>query len=310
MNVGVIGTGNMGENHLRTYATLRNHCTLVGVFDVDQSRCQDAASRYGTIAYNSLDALLNDVDAVSITVPTPFHYEVGMACIQKGVHVLMEKPIAATELEAIALKNAANKANITLQVGHIELFNPLIKTLRTIVKQEKILAIETHRMAPFHEQMRNIDVVHDLMIHDLYLVHALSGKHFEELHTFGITDENPSHASVIARSKEGIIVELTASFRSTKKVRSIIILAEDAYISADLLSNQITITRRLDQLTYGYPRTSTETIYIPSYLQPLTIELQDFLDCIKAKRTPSVSADEGIKALQLSSMISDAIKKK
>ncbi|GAJ98405.1 Gfo/Idh/MocA family protein [Geomicrobium sp. JCM 19055] len=104
MNVGVIGTGNMGENHLRTYATLRNHCTLVGVYDVDQLKCADAANRYGAVAYNSLDALLDDVDAVSITVPTPFHYEVGMACIRKGVHVLMEKPIAATELEAIALK--------------------------------------------------------------------------------------------------------------------------------------------------------------------------------------------------------------
>ncbi|MFB4160349.1 Gfo/Idh/MocA family oxidoreductase [Geomicrobium sp. JSM 1781026] len=308
MKIGVIGAGNMGENHLRTYASMPRHCELIGVYDVDQSKRDRAAEQYMITSFPSLETLLESVDAVSITVPTPYHFEVGMTCIEYGIHMLMEKPIASTEDEAKELQKAAMKADVTLQVGHIELFNPLIQTLKTILLKEQLLSIETHRMAPFAENTRNVDVVHDLMIHDLYLIHELTGESFDHLHSFGIAETNPSHASVLAKSKQGTIIELTASFRSTKKVRTMQILTDNNHIFADLLQNTITITKTAEPGGATYPKTISENIYIPSFLQPLTLELSDFITNVVNKRTPTVTAQHGIEALKLSNKISNEIK--
>ncbi|GAF15558.1 oxidoreductase [Bacillus sp. JCM 19045] len=149
MKVGVIGAGKMGENHVRTYLSLSQECQFIGLFDVNQVRSNEIADKYHVKAFPTIDTLLKEVDAISITVPTAFHYEIGLACIKHRVHILMEKPIASTLAQAQQLKLQAEKENLCFQVGHIELFNPLVKALQEAIKDEEVIAIETHRMSSF-----------------------------------------------------------------------------------------------------------------------------------------------------------------
>ncbi|MBB6450009.1 virulence factor [Geomicrobium halophilum] len=309
MKVGVIGAGNMGENHVRTYLSLPNLCELVGVFDVDQNKSKQIASNYQIKSFSSIEDLLQQVEAVSITVPTPFHYNVGITCIHHNVHLLMEKPITTTVQEAKALVQKASDQGIILQVGHIELFNPLVQELKKALEKEKIIAIETHRMSPFGGNRKGADVVYELMIHDLYLIHYFIQEEFQEVYTAGkLQAQHPMHARVLATSATGMIAQLTASYKSNKKVRSIEFLTEDAYISADFLGNELTITQSVSQTKGEFPRSMTKSTHTPTFLQPLTLQLTDFLTSVQDISTPTVTGEQGIKALELSSKISDSIK--
>ncbi|WP_160112305.1 Gfo/Idh/MocA family protein [Salicibibacter kimchii] len=310
MKVGVIGAGNMGENHVRTYLSLSNLCELVGVFDVDQNKSKQIAHKYQVNAFSTIEDLLQQVDAVSITVPTQFHYNVGITCIHHDVHLLMEKPITTTVKEAKDLVTKASEQDVILQVGHIELFNPLIQELKKVLDKEKIITIETHRMSPFGGNRKGADVVHELMIHDLYLIPHFIHEDFHEIYTAGkLLAEYPMHARVLAASETGIIAQLTASYKANKSVRSIQFLTEDAYIIANFLRNELTITQTASKTKGEFPKTMTKSTYAPTFLQPLSIQLADFLTSVQDLRTPTVTGEQGIKALELSKNISDAIKR-
>ncbi|MFS0786530.1 Gfo/Idh/MocA family oxidoreductase [Shouchella sp. 1P09AA] len=308
MRVGIIGAGKMGENHLRTYLSLTRECQLVGLYDVDKTRRETMASTYHVQAFSSLDALLKEVDAVSITVPTIYHYDVALACISKGVHMLIEKPIASTVDEATDLKERAERANVQIQIGHIELFNPLMKALQHVLKNERIIAIETHRMSAFSNRLEGVDVVQDLMLHDLYIVGTLlNHEPFKDIYTIGhLSKQMPIHAVAIGKTASGVAIQLTASYQSNKNVRSIHLLTEKTYMVANLLTNELAITRPSDSADL-FPRSITETIQAPSFQKPLSLELQAFLSSIKEKTTPYVTANDGIKALALANQISHAI---
>lgn len=300
MKVGVIGTGNMGENHVRTYLSLHDHCQLVGIYDNDENKGHQIAKKYKVKQFKSMNNLLKSVDAVSIAVPTEFHYNIGLICIQHNVHMLMEKPITNTVVEAKDLLEKASKTEVKLQVGHIELFNPLIQVLTKELENKKVIGIDFHRMSPYDERIKNVDVVKDLMIHDLYILQELFKDKFMEYYALGkIIENTPKHAVVIAKLTEGVIAQLTASFKSKRKSRTIQILTEDAFIEADILKNEIKITQD----------TVTRNIMVDNYIQPLRIQLLDFINCIKLDRKPSVSGEDGIKTLRITNEISDAINK-
>ncbi|WP_059103232.1 Gfo/Idh/MocA family protein [Shouchella shacheensis] len=304
MKVGVIGTGNMGENHVRTYKSLSDICQLVGVYDVNEIKGKEIASKYNVKLFQSLEDLLSEVDAVSITVPTMLHYEVGLTCIKHTVHMLMEKPIASTVNQAKTLVQKANDTGVKIQVGHIELFNPLIQALKKELKNEKVIAIETHRMTP--TKLREIDVVHDLMIHDLYILTELLDDELSELYTLGkLTDTSPTHATVIANSTKGVVVQLTASFKSNKRIRSIQVLTENKYIMADLLQMELSVTHAPREGEFH--RSVMERVHIPAFTQPLALQLTDFLTCVKNGQVPTVAGEDGIQALILTSKISENI---
>lgn len=309
MKVGVIGIGNMGENHVRTYLTLQEHCQFVGIFDNDEKKGHRIAKKYKVKQFQSMVDLLKTVDAVSIAVPTEFHYDIGLTCIEYSVHMLMEKPISSTIVQAKDLLDKSIKAGIKLQVGHIELFNPLIQLLSKELENESIIGIDFHRMSPYDERNKSVDVVKDLMIHDLYILQELLKDEIIAFYALGKTTGNtPEHAVVIAKSLQGVTAQLTASFKSKRKVRTIQILTADAFIEADILKRQIKITRSITENTSKSLVTVTEDIQIDNSIQPLSVQLLDFVNCIKFDTEPSVSGKDGIKALKFTNEISRTIR--
>ncbi|GGB49023.1 gfo/Idh/MocA family oxidoreductase [Virgibacillus dakarensis] len=309
MKVGVIGTGNMGENHVRTYLSLHDHCQLVGIYDSDEKKGQQIAKKYKVKQFQSMPDLLQSVDAVSIAVPTEFHYDIGLTCIRHKVHMLMEKPITSTAVQAEDLHHKAAAAGIKLQIGHIELFNPFIRYLIKELKKESIIGIDFLRMNPYDERIKNVDVVKDLMIHDLYILPELLDDEIVEFYALGnIMENTPKHAAVISRSSQGVTAQLTASFKAKRKIRTMQILTEDAFIEADILNNKIRRTYPMIEHTSHAPITVTENIQIDSSIQPLEIQLLDFLNCIMSDTEPSVTGKDGAKVLMITNEISKTIR--
>jgi len=174
IRVGVIGVGNMGQHHTRVLSRLKN-VELVGVSDINIELGLDTASKYRVRFFEDYYSLIEHVDAVCVAVPTRLHHTVGMHCLRAGIHVLIEKPIAANISEAESLVNAAAESNCILQVGHIERFNPAFKELHNVLRTEEVLALEARRMSPYSDRANDVSVVLDLMIHDIDLLLELAG---------------------------------------------------------------------------------------------------------------------------------------
>jgi len=298
MKVGVIGTGHMGENHVRTYLSLQDHCQFVGIYDHDEKRSCQIAEKYNVSQFQSLEALLQKVDAVSVAVPTEFHYDIGLTCIKYNVHMLMEKPITSTIVQAKDLNQKAINAGVKLQVGHIELYNPLITFLIKELEHSDIIGIEFHRMSPYSDRIKRVDVVKDLMIHDLYILQKIFSEKLLEFYALGKMIENTSkHAAVMIELPEGVIAQLTASFKSKRKLRTIQVLTEEALYEIDILRNEIKITRDKD----------IQTIHMVHDTNPLSIQLLDFINCIQQEKEPYVSGKDGIRTLLITNKIIETI---
>lgn len=308
MKVGVIGTGNMGENHVQTYVSLHPHCECVGIFDTDERKSRIIAKKYNVRQFHSLHDLLQSVDAVSIAVPTEYHYEIGLACIKHKVHMLMEKPITNTTDEAEDLIHRANEAGVKIQVGHIELFNPFIQYLQKEIKNEKIIEIVHERMAPEDKRLKTVDVVKDLMIHDLYIVQHLLNEELKDFQVFGKAAGKVSkHAVVVAKTQNSGTIHLTASFKAREKKRIIRILTEEAYIEADILKREMYISRSLMEVTNKLEVPVRQRISFDGEIQPLYVELLDFIKCIKNDKVPYVTGEDGLNVLKLCNKISEAL---
>lgn len=307
MKVGVIGTGKMGENHVKTYLELKDYCQLVGIFDDDKDRGLEIAQKYNVNQFLTIDELLKNVDAVSIAVPTEFHYNIGLQCIRHKTHMLMEKPITATVDEANDLIQKANQAGVNLQVGHIELFNPLIQLLKKELENKNIIGISFLRMNPYDDRLKNVDVVEDLMIHDLYILAELLQDRFVDFHAAGsIIGSTTKHAAAIIKSFQGVVAKLMASFKSKRRIRKIQVLTEDAFIEADLVNSTLTMSQET-RLNNGFTIPLKKTIIIDQEIKPLYFQLNDFLDCIKRKNPPSVTGEDGKQTLELAMKISQLI---
>ncbi|KGX89269.1 Gfo/Idh/MocA family protein [Pontibacillus marinus] len=312
MEVGVIGAGSMGENHIRVYSNLIDHCKLVGIYEVNEERAIEVSKRYGVKHFKSLDQLLQSVEAVSIAVPTEYHYEIGLKCIEHKVHMLIEKPIAKTVAEAEDLEEKAKIAGVKIQVGHVELYNPTVEILKKILVNEKIIAIDVHRLSPFNRRIESVDVVHDLMIHDLYILYHLLSDEIDTFDAIGrFYDNTIKHAIAIATFQKGTIAQLTASFKTEGKIRTIRVITEDAFIQADLLNKTILISRStsffVNSFSSNYNQQSiVEKVMIPQK-EPLSVELEEFLNNIQNNKDPAITAKDGIKALSMTTAISEKI---
>ena len=174
IRIGVIGVGNMGQHHTRILSFMKD-VELVGVSDINVERGLETASKYKVRFFEDYCDLLPHVDAICVAVPTRLHYAVGINCLLAGIHVLIEKPIAASISEAESLVNAAAESQCILQVGHIERFNPAFRELSQVLKTEEVLALEAHRMSPYSARANDVSVVLDLMIHDIDLLLELAG---------------------------------------------------------------------------------------------------------------------------------------
>jgi predicted dehydrogenase len=313
IRVGVIGVGNMGQHHTRVLSLLKD-VELVGVSDVNVERGIDTASKYRVHFFEDYRELLQHVDAVCVAVPTRAHYAVGTTCLQEGVHVLIEKPIAASISEAEALVNAAAESRCILQVGHIERFNPAFQELNKVLKTEELLALEAHRMSPYSDRANDVSVVLDLMIHDIDLLLELVGAPVVKLTASGSRAPDSSYldyVTAILGFANGIVATLTASKVTHRKIRRISAHCRNSLTEADFLNNEILIHRKTTAncLTdYGqilYRQDGLIEKVQTSNIEPLHAELEHFVNCVRGGNQPSVGGEQALKALRLASLIEE-----
>lgn len=314
IRVGVIGVGRMGKHHCRIYSNLR-HVDFVGAYDIDQEALRNVANLYDVPVISSAEELCGRVDAVSITTPTPSHFDLAMRCLDKGVHVLIEKPITETLDQAEQLIKAVEASDLVFQVGHIERFNPTYVELKNVLEHMNILAINFRRLSPYQGSNTDVDVVLDLMTHDLDLMLDLTHQEPTSISAtgFNLHSNCLDHVSAQLKYETQLLVTLTASRVTEQKIRAIEVTAQGAYIEADLFSKNIDVHRR-SLGEYQYPNhgqvkyhqeSFVEKILVPA-VEPLFKEIEHFVNCILTGQTPEVTARDGMEALRKAFMIREA----
>lgn len=307
MRIGVIGAGNMGEKHINALMALKDQVKLQGIFDNDINKSQAISEKYHIRSFSNMIDLVRSVDAISICVPTKYHYEVANACLNENVHLLIEKPIAANSSEAELIVQKAQLKNVYVQVGHIELYNPTFRLLRELLKHEDIYSINFNRLNPTAIQMESPEVVSDLMIHDVYLLEEITkGDSIKEIVSFKSNKNNHQgndHVTSIVTFHSGLICTLSASYKSKFKKRQIEIITNNSYFDVDLINHTI----KTIQVSTHYPelqdlvsqnKVSTIDISAPEY-DPLQMQLLDFIQNVKNCKQPKVSAEHGTKSLKI-----------
>ncbi len=303
VKIGVVGVGHLGFHHARVLSQISD-CELVGVYDVDHERARSVASQWETKAYSDLEALIRDVDAISCVVPTESHYEVGKIVLQAGKHLFLEKPMAKTVAEAEELIKLADDAGVKFQIGHIERFNPAILAVREQIHEPHF--IESHRLSQYSARSTDVDVVLDLMIHDIDLTLLFMGKEPVSVEGAGvpILTEKIDVANARLEFDRGEIANLTASRAYIGKKRKIRIFQPDAYISINFVSMDVEIYRKIDSTILPYFPNVDKT------REPLRLELESFVDAVRFDRNVAVSGDEALKALKIAFEIMDKIDKR
>lgn len=314
IHIGVIGAGIMGERHCRVCANLPR-VALLGVADPDEERGSQIANQYETAYFSDYKDLLSQVDAVTIAASTPAHYLLASECLERGMPVLVEKPIAETVEQARKLVSKASERGLILQVGHIERFNPVFTELKHVTEDMSLIGIDMRRLSPFDTSNTDVDVIRDLMIHDLDLIMDLVGMEPEEFSAWGRSTNTGAtdHAVAQLSFRDGPISTLFASRVTEQKVRAIKVIAEGAYVEADLLNKSILVHRRTfpqyldNHKTTKYRQESViERIHVPMY-EPLMLELRHFADCVRENHSPRVPGSDGLRALQLAEAIAGEI---
>jgi predicted dehydrogenase len=296
VRVGVIGVGALGRHHARVWAGLPG-ATLVGVHDTDEGRASAVAAEYGCPAHAELEALLGGTDAVSIAVPTLAHHAVARQALAAGCDVLLEKPMTATLAEADELIALAQTRQRVLQVGHIERFNPATAALLAAGRGARF--VEVHRLGSFSPRSLDVDVVLDLMIHDLDIVLALDGSEPVQIEAVGVPVLTPrvDIANARLRFASGLIANLTASRVSLEKVRKFRVFAPRTYISADFGAREAQVFK-LEVGAGGTPRIATARQGAPDQ-EPLRLQIEAFLGCVRDRSQPLVAGADGRRALAL-----------
>jgi len=291
MDVGVIGVGNMGRNHARIYSELKSVDSL-GLFDVNAAAAKALAEKHGATAYPTIEELLDNCDAVSVVVPTQFHAAVVGQVFAKKKSVLIEKPICATSTEAKELMKKAPKG-ITVGVGHIERFNPIVAEIKKIVKKPLYMEIKRHN--PTSARITGSSVVEDLMIHDIDILLNVFFPEPTNVHSAG----NADVMSVLMQCN-GMPVSLSASRKASKKVRLFYVEDEEFTIEGDFMSQEVTIHRKPGQYQIEAERYVQENIIekvMVGKIEPLKRELETFIDCVKNQKPFPITPEQAIRNL-------------
>lgn len=304
LRVAVVGTGEFGRNHARVYRDLAS-VELVGVFDADRGKAAAVAQEFQTRAFRSVEELCGAADAVSIAVPTAAHREVGCLLMAMGLDVLIEKPMATNLAEADALLDASNRYRRILQVGHVERFNPAVLAVESIVKRP--LFFEVHRLGVFTPRSLDVDVLYDLMIHDLDILLALVKEPVVEVKAVGIpvlTDKvDIAHARL--EFAGGAVANVTASRVSTERVRKMRFFQEHEYISLDYARRdalRVGVKRGGPEPEFGFEKLAT------SEVEPLQAELEAFVTAVESRVPPKTSGIAGRAALELATRVARSIR--
>jgi predicted dehydrogenase len=296
--VAVVGVGYLGRFHAQKYAALPE-CRLVGVVDSDAARAQEVGAELGVPAHTELAEVLGQVQALSIAVPTAAHHAVARACLAEGKHCLVEKPLAATVEQAAELVSLAQRKGVLLQVGYLERFNPAVVACRPRIGRPQF--IETLRIASFSERGADVDVVLDLMSHDLDLVLSLTRSPARDLHAVGISlmTDSTDLANVRLMFENGCVANLTASRVSNKAERKLRLFQPDAYFSLDLALPSARVYTRAG----GEGAPLKEETFALSKGDALLAEVQAFVEAVRAGHAPAAGGEEGLQAMQLAARI-------
>ena len=314
VRVGVIGIGNMGWHHARVLSLIKD-AELVGVADPDQVRGTLATEQFGCRWFASYEAMLPEVDAVCIAVPTLLHHRVGLACLEAGVDVLIEKPIAASQEEAADLIRAAEAAGRLLQVGHIERFNPAFRELVKVTANEEVVVLEARRHSPNPDRANDVSVVLDLMIHDIDLVLELAGAPVVRLAAAGgrSADGPIDYVNATLGFANGVVASLTASKMAHRKIRSLSAHCRGSLVETDFLNRTLHIHRRAHEsvsadhgeLVYRSDGVIEEVS--TTSIEPLYAELEHFLQCVRGAEKPAVGGLQASRALLLADLIEQCV---
>jgi predicted dehydrogenase len=307
VRVGVVGVGALGQHHARVYASLPE-ADLVGVVDILPGRAEEVAGPLGTKVFSNHMDLFGKIDAVSIATPTILHAEIGEQFLKQGIHVLVEKPIAHTLDEADRLIRAAQQSDRVLQVGHLERFNPAVIQLREIVRKPRFF--EAHRMGLFSPRSLDIDVVLDLMIHDLDVICLLVPSPVLHLSAVGIAilTNRIDIANTRIEFEDGCVANITASRVSTDKIRKLRLFQKQEYISLDYTRQDLAIFSLKHKSGAGIPEIVSRRL-TPERKEPLQQELHAFLRAVQGLESVECRGEDGRRALALALRILDRAEK-
>ena len=297
----------MGSNHLRIYAGLKG-AELVGVVDDDAARAEQAAARYGCRVFASAEALAGESDAATVAVPSTLHADVAGPLLEQGVHCLVEKPLATTEAGCEALIRAAESSGAVLLVGHVERFNPVVRQLGEILQGNVVHAIDVRRMSALSARITDVDVVADLMVHDLDVVLSLLGNDVTDVFAQGVrsdADAAPGYVTATLLFAGGSMATLTASRITHNKIRELNVTADVGYITASYLTQELLIhsqartsgsTRGGAGSTYVLDLSIERVLIRPE--EPLDVEIRHFIDAVQNATPPLVTGQHALDALR------------
>jgi len=296
LRVGVVGVGVMGSNHARVFAGLQG-AELVGVADPDRRQADFVARTLGCAAVADVAELLDlSIDAITIAAPTHLHHDIALACIARGVHVMVEKPIASSVAEGRAIIEAARRAGVTLMVGHVERFNPAVETIKEALREENILSIAITRVGPFPPRMSNVGVVIDLAVHDIDLIRWFTDSEIIEVQPqlSSAVAEREDIALLQFRTASGVLAHINTNWLTPFKARNVTVATRGKYIMADLLTRQVTEC-------FGFQPDGSYSMRHLSvgHAEPLRSELLAFLRAVRDGTPPAVSGEEAVASLEI-----------
>ena len=293
LHVGVVGTGHIGKLHARVYSELADAgVKLAAVFDMDADAAREVARQFGTRRAESMEEFANLVEAATISTPTPTHFPLAKLLLERGKHLLVEKPITENTADARTLSELAQQKGCVLQVGHIERFNPAFGALEALLTRPKF--IEAHRLSPYPQRSTEIGVVLDLMIHDLEIILHLVRSPLANIDAVGVPvlSRGEDIANARLRFEDGCVANVTASRISPEKMRKIRVFQEDAYLSLDYQNQTGEVFRRG---AAGIARANVEI----EKDEPLKRELLSFVECARAGLQPKVGGQQAAAALEV-----------
>jgi predicted dehydrogenase len=321
LKIGVLGAGHLGKIHVKLILELPAIFQLVGFYDPNDNNAQATINQFGIKRYDSLEALLHEVDCIDIVTPTLAHYEAAVAAIKKSIHVFVEKPITKTIEEGNSLLKLANEADIKVQVGHVERFNPAF--LKALPNIQNPMFIETHRLAQFNPRGTDVPVVLDLMIHDLDIIMSIVKSDIKRITASGVAvvSDTPDIANARIEFNNGCVANLTASRISLKNMRKTRIFQKDNYISIDFLNKKLDIMKLEDLVGEAAPLDvvfdlgngkKTKKIHFDQpeieNTNAIKEELISFHQAITENKAPIVSIEDGLRALEVANQILDKLK--
>jgi predicted dehydrogenase len=296
LRVGVVGVGVMGSNHARVFADMPG-VSLTGIADPDRKQRDSVTQALGCAGFDTVETLLDHgVDAVTIAAPTHLHRPIALTCISRGVHVLVEKPIASSVEEGHQIIAAAKRAGVTLMVGHVERFNPAVEAIKNAIRGEDILSIAITRVGPFPPRMSNVGVVIDLAVHDIDLIRWFTDS--------DIVDVQPQLSSAVAerediallqfRTASGVLAHINTNWLTPFKARNVTIATRGKYITGDLLTRQVTEC-------FGFQPDGSYSMRHLSvgHAEPLRAELMAFIHAVAGRQPPAVTGEEGVASLEI-----------